>query len=200
MERGEVDPGTTGSESSGSATGEPSPSSALPGTPAGVPADSPAPGVPATSPAPVAPADGLIGRRRFIRAVLGFSFLSIAAMVVTPIVGFLIPPKTESAGAGGRILAGTTTDIPAGTGKVVAMGSSPVIVISAESGVKAYSAVCTHLGCIVGYDTTAKVIICPCHDGRFNPSSGAVVSGPPPAPLKAITVAVEQGQIFLVEG
>jgi cytochrome b6-f complex iron-sulfur subunit len=156
---------------------------------------------PLVSPAPVGPGgDGLIGRRRFIRMVLSFSIVSMAAMVVTPIVGFLIPPKSEGSGAGGRTLAGTTSDIPAGTGKVVAMGSSPVIVINTEAGVRAYSAVCTHLGCIVGYDSTTNAIVCPCHDGRFSPGSGAVVSGPPPAPLKPITVAVEKDQIFLVEG
>jgi nitrite reductase/ring-hydroxylating ferredoxin subunit len=156
---------------------------------------------PAPSPAPGAGADGdLIGRRRFIRLVLGFSLVSMAALVVTPIVGFLIPRKTEGAGAGGKTLAGTTTDIPAGTGKVVAMGSSPVIVVNGEGGVKAFSAVCTHLGCIVGYDSTSKQIICPCHDGHFNPISGAVISGPPPAPLKPIGVSVEKDQIFLVQG
>ncbi len=80
------------------------------------------------------------------------------------------------------------------------MGSSPVIVVNGESGVKAFSAVCTHLGCIVGYDTTTKVIVCPCHDGHFNPVSGAVISGPPPAPLKPIGVSVEKDQIFLVQG
>ena len=63
----------------------------------------------------VAPADGLIGRRRFIRAVLGFSFLSIAAMVVTPIVGFLIPREDRGhRGRGARVLAGTTTRHPVG--------------------------------------------------------------------------------------
>jgi cytochrome b6-f complex iron-sulfur subunit len=192
MERGEEDPGPPGSEALGPAAVEPAPSSAIP--------DAPMVGVSTTS-APVAPApDDLIGRRRFIKLVLGFSLVSMAALVVTPIVGFLIPRKTEGAGAGGKTLAGTTTDIPAGTGKVVAMGSSPVIVVNGESGVKAFSAVCTHLGCIVDYDATTKAIICPCHDGHFNPVSGAVVSGPPPAPLKPIGVSVEKDQIFLVQG
>ncbi len=192
MERGEADPGTPGSESSGPATAEPIQSSMLPGASAvGAPSASTPVGV--TN-------DGLIGRRRFVRMVLGFSLVSMAAMVVTPIVGFLIPPKTQGTGAGGRTLAGTTTDIPAGAGKVVAMGSSPVIVINTGSGVKAYSAVCTHLGCIVDYDATTKAIVCPCHDGHFSPATGAVVSGPPPAPLKPIGVSVEKDQIFLVQG
>jgi cytochrome b6-f complex iron-sulfur subunit len=141
-----------------------------------------------------------MGRRRFIRVLLGFSAVSTLAMVVTPIVGFLIPPRTAGAGAGGRTLAATTTDLPIGSGKVVAMGSKPVIVINTAGGVRAYSAVCTHLGCIVAYDPTSAQIVCPCHDGRFNPASGAVISGPPPQPLPQVAVAVEKDQIFLVSG
>jgi cytochrome b6-f complex iron-sulfur subunit len=161
------------------------------------------PGFPGPDSVRPAIGEGTVSRRRFIKWVLGFSVTSIAAMVITPIVSFLVPAKQETTGAGARVLAGTTTDIPSGTGKVVAMGSSPVIVINTDStpsGVKAYSAVCTHLGCIVGYDSTTRVIVCPCHDGHFNPANGAVISGPPPAPLKTIDVAVEKDQIFLVRG
>jgi cytochrome b6-f complex iron-sulfur subunit len=139
-------------------------------------------------------------RRRFLRFLLGFSVVSTIAMVAAPIVGFLIPPKTSGGSAGGRVLAGTTEDIPAGTGKVVPVGSKPVIVTNTEAGILAYSAVCTHLGCIVGFDTTIRQIVCPCHDGHFNPANGAVISGPPPRPLAPVAVSVEQDQIFLVPG
>jgi cytochrome b6-f complex iron-sulfur subunit len=151
-------------------------------------------------PTAVDPADRLMGRRRFIRTLLGFSVVSTLAMVVTPIVGFLIPPRTAGAGAGGRVLAATTTDLPIGSGKVVAMGSKPVMVVNTTGGVKAYSAVCTHLGCIVGYDTTSNHIVCPCHDGHFSPANGGVISGPPPRPLPLVEVTVEKDQIFLVSG
>ncbi len=146
------------------------------------------------------PALGSPGRRRFLRFLLGFSALSTLGMIAAPIVGFLIPPPSAGAGAGGRVLAGTTTDIAANSGKVVAMGSKPVIVINGDAGITAFSAVCTHLGCIVGYDSTVKQIVCPCHDGHFNPGTGAVVSGPPPKPLAAVTITVEKDQIFLVPG
>ena len=149
-------------------------------------------------PTTVVPTDRPMERRRFIRLLLGFSVVSTVAMIVTPIVGFLIPPKVVGGAAGGRVLAATTADLPVGAGKVVAMGSKPVIVVNTAAGVKAYSAVCTHLGCIVLYDPTSSQIVCPCHDGHFNPASGGVVSGPPPQPLPAVPVAVEKDQIFLV--
>jgi cytochrome b6-f complex iron-sulfur subunit len=147
------------------------------------------------------PAPQEMSRRRFMRLLLGFSLISTVTMIVTPIIGFLIPKPSEGAGGGGKVLAAKSADLPAGTGKVVAMGSAPVIVVNnADAGVKAFSAVCTHLGCIVEYDETLRQIHCPCHDGRFNPASGAVVSGPPPQPLKPVNVAVEGDSIYLVAG
>jgi Rieske Fe-S protein len=152
------------------------------------------PSAPASAPAAAAHS----GRRRFLRYLMGFSVFSTLAMIVTPVLAFLVPPETSSNQAGGRVLAGTTTDIPVGTGKVVAMGSAPVIVTNTAQGVHAFSAVCTHLGCIVAFDTTLGQIACPCHGGTFNPDTGAVTGGPPPAPLKTVTVSVEKDQIFLV--
>jgi len=143
-------------------------------------------------------ADKPMPRRRFMRMLLGFSVVSTIAMVVTPIIGFLIPKKVEGAGTGGRTLAAKTEDLPGGTGIVVAMGSVPVIVVNGEAGVKAFSAVCPHLGCIVEYDQTIREILCPCHDGHFNPTNGAVISGPPPGPLPPVNVVVEDDSIFLV--
>ena len=139
-----------------------------------------------------------VERRRFVKILLGFSVVSTLSMVITPIIGFLIPPKTDAGAAGGRLAVGTTDDIPIGQGKVVPMGNKPVVVVNTAQGVKAWSAICTHLGCIVAFDATANAIVCPCHDGHFNPSTGAVISGPPPSPLPAITVAVEGKNIFLV--
>lgn len=140
------------------------------------------------------------GRRRFLRFLLGFSVVSTLAMVAAPIVGFLIPPKTAGGAASGKVLAGTTEDLPAGTGKVIPVGSKPVIVTNTEAGITAFSAVCTHLGCIVGFDTTIRQIVCPCHDGHFNPANGAVISGPPPRPLPPVAVSVEKDQIFVLPG
>jgi cytochrome b6-f complex iron-sulfur subunit len=144
------------------------------------------------------PQEGRFPRRRFLGFLAGFSLVSTAAMVFAPILGYLVPPKASGAAAGGKVLVGTIADIPLGQGKVVPVGSRPTIVINTEQGVKAYSAICTHLGCIVAYDPTSTNIVCPCHDGRFSPSSGAVLSGPPPAPLPQAEVSVEGDEIYIV--
>ncbi len=148
---------------------------------------------------PIAEGGGARTRRSFLRWLGGLTIVSTAAMILTPIVGFLIPTSGSRAAGGGKILVGTTAEIPAGAGKVVAMGSKPAIVVSTDQGVNAFSAICTHLGCVVNWNDMIGAIHCPCHDGRFNPTTGAVMSGPPPAPLAPITVSVEGDQIFLTE-
>jgi cytochrome b6-f complex iron-sulfur subunit len=156
----------------------------------------------ATGPQPRVGAPGPVGfgRRRFVRYLMSFSIVSSLAMIVTPIVGFLIPTKTASGTEGGRVLAGTLDTLPVGSGAVVAVGSKPAVVVNTTAGIKAYSAICTHLGCIVAWDAPANLIICPCHDGRFNPATGAVVSGPPPAPLAPLTTVIEGNDIYIVTG
>jgi cytochrome b6-f complex iron-sulfur subunit len=144
------------------------------------------------------PGGGRLPRRRFLTALAGFSIVSMAALVVTPIVGFLVPPKTSGGAAGGKVLVAKVADIPPGEGKVVPVGSKPTIVVNTEQGMKAYSAICTHLGCIVTYDSGSAAIVCPCHDGRFNPTTGAVQSGPPPTGLTPEEVSVEGDEIFVV--
>ena len=60
---------------------------------------------------------------------------------------------------------------------------------------RAFSAVCTHAGCTVQF--TGTQIYCPCHAGAFSATSGAVVAGPPPAPLPEYTVLVQNGNIYV---
>jgi len=144
--------------------------------------------------------NGHLGRRRFLRWLLSFSVVSTLAMIATPVLGFLVPPRTASTAGGGKVLVAKLEELPIGQGKVVALGSKPALVVNTDQGVKAYSAICTHLGCIVAWDGGNGTIVCPCHDGRFSPATGAVISGPPPAPLAPLTTTVEDDEIFLVAG
>lgn len=139
------------------------------------------------------------GRRRILGVLLGFTVFSTLIGVVTPIIGYLIPPRRDGTVSGGRVQVGTTEDIPVWQGKVVPMGNKPVIVINTDQGLKAFSAICTHLGCIVYWDGERRIIQCPCHDGRFNPITGAVVLGPPPSPLPPVEVYVDGADIYLGE-
>ena len=48
--------------------------------------------------------------------------------------------------------------------------------------------VCPHEGCTVAYQTSARIIACPCHGSEFDPKNGAVRRGPAPTGLTRITI------------
>jgi cytochrome b6-f complex iron-sulfur subunit len=138
-----------------------------------------------------------ITRRKSIQLLLGFSIISTVGGIVLPIIAYLLPKETSS-GAGGPTGVGHVEDFALGTGTVVSVDNKPVIVVNTKAGgLKAFSAICTHLGCIVSSDQKKGVIHCPCHDGLFNPVTGAVVSGPPPRPLPAYELAIQDGQVLI---
>jgi thiosulfate dehydrogenase [quinone] large subunit len=52
----------------------------------------------------------------------------------------------------------------------------------------AFSAICTHAGCTVGFDQSATEFVCPCHGSIYNALTGTVIQGPAPLPLPRIGV------------
>ena len=137
------------------------------------------------------------GRRQLIFNLLGFSIVFTVGGVLTPILGYLWPPERSAIGGGGRVEVGPATDFPPNQGKIVPVNDKPVMVVNTGNQIKAYSGVCTHLGCIVEFDQARQFILCPCHDGRFNAMNGAVISGPVPAPLPTLTVIVDAGTVYV---
>ncbi|MFV9504669.1 MAG: FAD-dependent oxidoreductase [Oscillochloridaceae bacterium umkhey_bin13] len=80
----------------------------------------------------------------------------------------------------------SATEIPAGSGAVVGWGPSKLAVYRDEHGVlHRCSAICTHLGCVVAWNDSAKTWDCPCHGSRFD-SYGTVINGPAPSDLAPV--------------
>jgi glycine/D-amino acid oxidase-like deaminating enzyme/nitrite reductase/ring-hydroxylating ferredoxin subunit len=74
-------------------------------------------------------------------------------------------------------------EIAPGTGAIMRRGTHKIAVYRDELGqVHERSAVCTHLYCIVDWNSTERTWDCPCHGSRFDPF-GKVVNGPAVAPL-----------------
>ena len=76
--------------------------------------------------------------------------------------------------------------IPPGEGRVLRRGMHKVAAYRDETGVvHQRSAVCTHLKCIVDWNTAEKSWECPCHGSRFS-ATGKVIGGPATADLEKI--------------
>ena len=70
------------------------------------------------------------------------------------------------------------------------------IVSDKAKGLAVLSATCSHLGCLVNYNKDKGEFICPCHSGRYD-LKGRNIAGPPPAPLNALPVKIEQGMVLV---
>ena len=91
-----------------------------------------------------------------------------------------------SEGGGDRLVA--LADVPEGGGVVIEDAS--VVVVRDADGVRAFSAVCTHQGCLVAGVQDGS-IACPCHGSVFDAATGEVTQGPATQALAEVAVKVE---------
>ncbi|MEW2548808.1 Rieske (2Fe-2S) protein [Streptomyces sp. NPDC047002] len=106
-------------------------------------------------------------------------------------------------GPGGKAAASPTPTAPVDLGSpdAVPVGGARlyrddrvVVYRPAEDAYTAFSAVCTHQGCVLTkvVRTTGE---CPCHGSRFDVTTGKVVQGPARAPLPPVPVRAEGGRL-----
>ena len=119
--------------------------------------------------------------------------LTAAAMAI-PGLMYLWP--AAKGGGVERVEVEGAESLSAGHGATIQVGSEAVIVLRTRSGFRAFSAVCTHLGCLVRWDPAQKEFLCPCHAAAFD-ENGRVVSGPPPAPLREFAVKEVEGRVYV---
>lgn len=132
------------------------------------------------------------GRRKFLGICLGGVAALAAAAVSFPVFRYLSPRSSKASTAKVAI---SDKDIAVGEAKFFEFaGSSAVLVRKRGGELIAFSAVCTHLGCIVQWEKDKQQFLCPCHAGHYS-AEGAVISGPPPKPLAKIPFVVTNGTI-----
>jgi nitrite reductase/ring-hydroxylating ferredoxin subunit len=93
-------------------------------------------------------------------------------------------------GGGGDALA-ATSDVPVGGGTIFA-DEKVVVTQPAEGDFKAFTAVCTHQGCLVG-QVADGTIQCPCHGSQFSIEDGANVVGPSGSEAGSVAGLAEVG-------
>jgi thiosulfate dehydrogenase [quinone] large subunit len=160
------------------------------------------------------PAQRLPARRSFVMGIGAIVALLASGGIIGGIARLLTatradgdsaaPPTSGSATDEG----GTRKNIPAGgvlLGSVKSLPPNraqpftdprtgePAVLIHLSGGrFVAYSAVCTHAGCTVAYDSARGELVCPCHGSIYDPRHGAqVVAGPAPRPLPVVPVRVD---------
>ncbi|RXT50441.1 2Fe-2S ferredoxin [Bosea sp. Tri-44] len=103
------------------------------------------------------------------------TFLSENATVVTNLAEYLAPGELSS-----------VDELQPGQGAIIRDGLDKIAAYRAEDGtLHQCSAVCTHLGCHLQWNSLERCWDCPCHGSHFAPD-GSVLNGPAIAPLARV--------------
>jgi cytochrome b6-f complex iron-sulfur subunit len=137
-----------------------------------------------------------LNRRTFLDYLLGTSVIVTLGTIIYPILRFMSPPQIIEA-TQNSVVAGRVNELAKNSGKIFKFGSKPGILVLTDSGeLKACSATCTHLDCIVQYRPDLKHIWCACHNGHYT-VEGKNISGPPPRPLDEYKVNTRGDEIVV---
>jgi len=140
-----------------------------------------------------------VNRRRLLKSLVGGGIGASIVSFIYPILSFILPPKTQDSGSESQEVA-KGEELKPNSGIVFQFGNQPALLIRTTEGeLRAFSAICTHLGCTVNYEADSKVIWCPCHNGMYD-LHGRNVGGPPPRPLPEFKVNQREGKVVVSKG
>ncbi len=134
-------------------------------------------------------------RRGFLDWVIGLGSAITGLALLLPSLMYLWP--AAKGGGPAKVEVEGAQSLAPGQAIILQVGSMPAIVLRTRSGFKAFSASCTHLGCLVKWDENKREFLCPCHAAAFD-EDGKVVSGPPPPPLPELKVKEIGDKVFVI--
>jgi Rieske Fe-S protein len=97
---------------------------------------------------------------------------------------------------GGATLVAPVEKLPEGSALRTTVKDQPVILVNVGGKVRAFSGLCTHESCELGWNQRQQLIRCPCHGSGFTPD-GQVKMGPATRPLPEFPASVRDGKVFV---
>lgn len=135
-------------------------------------------------------------RRTFLDAAMKAGMVAGAGAMAVPAALYLLPAR-ERGPQDLVVKAGPAEGFEPGTARFLQADGRPIVVLSlGGERFRAFSAICTHLGCVVQWDPANRRILCPCHAGFFG-TDGRVISGPPPRALPEYEVVRVGGELHV---
>jgi len=143
-----------------------------------------------------------LGRRQFMNLLTFGAATGTVAGMLYPVVRYFIPPSSGPAGGGTIAKDSLGNDVKAPAflashspgARVLVQGlkgDPTYLVVKEDDTLQSYgiNSVCTHLGCVVPWNSSENKFICPCHGSQYD-STGKVVRGPAPLSLALAHVDV----------
>jgi len=150
-----------------------------------------------------------MGRRQFMNLLTFGAITGTALGALYPVVKYFIPPSSGTGGGGLTAKDAIGNDIivsdflanhnPGDRSLVQGFKGDPTyIVVTEDKQIENYglNAVCTHLGCVVPWNSGENRFICPCHGSQYD-NTGKVVRGPAPLSLGLVHTAVVEDKVTL---
>lgn len=144
-----------------------------------------------------------ITRRSFLSSIVSIWGILLTLPFIYSIIEYLRPPgkkfisyrnKQNDVTKNTSIL---LSELPENSSKFIKIDDEEVLIIR-QSGMNiiAFSALCSHLDCIVGYRKNENDIICNCHGSSFN-LDGMPHQGPAREPLTKYKVTIESEKVII---
>ena len=138
-----------------------------------------------------------VSRRCFLEWFLTTTSGAFLVSVFYPVARYLVPPRVEESTARTVTLSIKPEEVKSNSGRIFRFGSQAGILVRTPGGeLRAFTAICTHLACIVQYRSDLGHIWCACHNGHFD-LNGKNIAGPPPKPLEQYGVNVRADRVVV---
>ena len=156
-------------------------------------------------------------RRSFLRRAMGVGVVLVVAGIGA-VTKSLWTPSTPSKGTFPKVKVANISNLQVNnyvtfdyplvgeSNMIVKLGERATGGVGPDGDVVAYSLVCQHLGCVIGYSASSSKApgpagVCPCHGSVFDlVNGGKVLSGPSPRPIPQVSLQFDEstGDIYAV--